>query len=401
MKKLSLCILVGLMLCSDVPHTLIQAKTLNQLKEEQKQLEQKKKTAEQQLEENKKQQSALSKEIDELNQNLSQAQADLNEVETQLEETSIRLDTAEKELVQATADKEKQFDAFSKRIRYIHENGSIGYLNIVLNSRDFTDLLNRMEYVNEIMKYDEETLDRLKKSEELIDAKTKEIAKEKEAKESLVEQQRIKTAEFQGLLSQKQVKMEEYQKDAATLERIAKENETASNEVEKLIQKAEAEAAAKARASASAGSSGSSASSSGGGSNFTYSGGKLGWPVPGRTYVSSGFVSRNSPVGRGYEFHTGLDIPAPYGYGIQAAEAGTVITAGWVNGYGNCVIISHGNGLTTLYGHNSSLVVSVGDTVSRGQVIAKCGATGYATGNHCHFEVRQNGKAVNPWNYVN
>ncbi|MDD3570484.1 MAG: M23 family metallopeptidase [Lachnospiraceae bacterium] len=105
-------------------------------------------------------------------------------------------------------------------------------------------------------------------------------------------------------------------------------------------------------------------------------------------------------MGSGYEFHTGYDIPAPYGSNIVAAEAGTVITASYVRGYGYTVIINHGNGLTTLYGHNSSLVVSVGQTVTRGQVIAKAGSTGNSTGNHCHFEVRVNGSHVSPKGYL-
>ncbi|MBQ7241903.1 MAG: M23 family metallopeptidase, partial [Firmicutes bacterium] len=102
----------------------------------------------------------------------------------------------------------------------------------------------------------------------------------------------------------------------------------------------------------------------------------------------------------GSEFHTGLDIPAPRGTNIVAAADGKVITAGYVRGYGNTIMISHGNGLVTLYGHNSSLAVSVGDWVSAGSVVAYCGSTGNSTGNHCHFEVRVNGSHTNPWNYL-
>ena len=98
--------------------------------------------------------------------------------------------------------------------------------------------------------------------------------------------------------------------------------------------------------------------------------------------------------------HSGLDIPAPYGTAIVAAEAGKVTYSGWMNGYGNTIIIDHGGGLSTLYGHNSSLVARVGQVVSRGQTVAKCGSTGWSTGNHCHFSVLKNGAYVNPRNYL-
>ena len=141
--------------------------------------------------------------------------------------------------------------------------------------------------------------------------------------------------------------------------------------------------------------------SSGSSSKVYYTGnGSLGWPVPGRTTVSSGFVTRTSPITGRTESHSGLDIPAPYGTAIVAAEAGKVTYSGWMNGYGNTIIIDHGGGLSTLYGHNSSLVARVGQVVSRGQTVAKCGSTGWSTGNHCHFSVLKNGAYVNPRNYL-
>ena len=136
------------------------------------------------------------------------------------------------------------------------------------------------------------------------------------------------------------------------------------------------------------------------GTKFNYSSGKLGWPVPGRSNISSGYGSRTSPIKGKGEFHPGLDIPAPTGTAICAAESGKVISSGSINGYGYTVIIDHGNGLSTLYGHNSKLKVRVGQFVSRGDVIALAGSTGWSTGPHCHFEVRVNGRHTNPWSYL-
>ena len=138
-------------------------------------------------------------------------------------------------------------------------------------------------------------------------------------------------------------------------------------------------------------------------SNMSYSGAPAGsggmiWPLSGP--VTSEFGWRTHPIFGTARFHSGLDIGGDYGLPIYAAASGTVIHAGWISGYGNTVIIDHGGGVTTLYGHNDSLNVGVGQTVSQGQVIAMCGSTGNSTGPHCHFEVRENGEPVSPYGYL-
>ena len=122
------------------------------------------------------------------------------------------------------------------------------------------------------------------------------------------------------------------------------------------------------------------------------------WPTSGR--ITSYFGGRRSPGGIGSTNHKGIDIANSYGAPVYAADGGTVTYAGWMGGYGYLVQISHGNGYVTYYGHNSSLLVSVGDHVYKGQQIARVGSTGNSTGNHCHFEVRYNGVAKNPLNYL-
>jgi murein DD-endopeptidase MepM/ murein hydrolase activator NlpD len=127
-----------------------------------------------------------------------------------------------------------------------------------------------------------------------------------------------------------------------------------------------------------------------------YSGGKMEWPVSGHTRISSPFGYRIHPIFKVKKLHTGIDIPAPTGTSIGAAAAGTVVYCDWLGGYGKAIMVDHGGGILTLYGHNSALVVSEGDTVSRGQTIAKAGSTGNSTGPHLHFEVRKNGSYVDP-----
>jgi murein DD-endopeptidase MepM/ murein hydrolase activator NlpD len=124
------------------------------------------------------------------------------------------------------------------------------------------------------------------------------------------------------------------------------------------------------------------------------------WPVPGRSQISSGYKSRRNPVNGRSEFHTGVDIPAPTGTSILAAAAGVCIFSGWQSGYGYVIILDNGNGISTLYAHNSKLVAKVGEKIARGQVVSRCGSTGNSTGPHCHFEVRINGKHTNPMPYL-
>ena len=126
--------------------------------------------------------------------------------------------------------------------------------------------------------------------------------------------------------------------------------------------------------------------------------GSFRWPTSGR--ISSYFGGRKSPGGIGSTNHKGIDIAVPRGTPIYAADGGTVTYSGWMSGYGYLVQIDHGNGYVTRYGHNSSLTVSVGQHVYKGQQVARAGSTGNSTGNHCHFEIRMNGVAVNPANYV-
>ncbi|REK69630.1 M23 family peptidase [Paenibacillus paeoniae] len=133
-----------------------------------------------------------------------------------------------------------------------------------------------------------------------------------------------------------------------------------------------------------------------------YSGGKLGMPINSGARVTSNFGTRNHPITGKSHTHTGIDFGAPQGTDIFAAEGGVVIVSQLWSGYGNCIIIDHGNGLWTLYGHirNGGLLVSVGDQVKRGQKIAEVGSTGNSTGPHLHFEVRKNEVPVNPSGYL-
>lgn len=171
---------------------------------------------------------------------------------------------------------------------------------------------------------------------------------------------------------------------------------------EEKAAKAEAKSSGSTKSGSSGSGSSSSSSKSSGGAG-SYDGGKMQWPLPGHKRISSNYGPRNCPY-HGRETHSGIDIPAPGGTAIKAAAAGTVVLAGRNGSYGNCVILSHGKSIYTLYGHASSVVVKKGQSVKAGQTIAKVGSTGNSTGNHLHFEVRKGGNShrnhTSPWNYV-
>ena len=370
-----------------MPSTIpAEAKTLQQLQAERSQLQKKTEEAKKNLEQAKKNKESVEAEIAALDQTLNAANAQLEKVEADLAEVQKRLEESKQMLAQATENKENQMEVFGQRVKFIHENGTTGYLDVILEAKGFNDLLMRMQHVEEIMNYDNNLLNELKDTEEVIRQKTEDVAQEEKETSKLVEEQKITLASLESLKAEKSATMKAYEQDEAKYDQIVKSNEAASQEVAGRIAQARAAAA------------------SSGGEEVVYTGGKLNWPVPSRaassSSLSSGFVNRKRPIGSGWEKHTGYDIPAAYGANIVAAEGGTVITAGWVNGYGNTVMINHGGGIVTLYGHNSSLTVSRGQKVTRGQTIAKCGSTGNSTGNHCHFEVRVNGSPVNPASYL-
>lgn len=381
MKKQLTCVVAALLFAAALPLNAW-ADTLSELRAKQNSLEAQKAEAEAALADVQAKQATLEEEIKALDQNVYVAQQELSILEDALAEATAKYDDAVARWEVATAEKEAQWETFGERVKFMQENSTLGYLKILLESKSITDLLSRLQYVNDIIEYDNSTFERLKAAEEEI-AETAEIMREeKEAQEVIVEEQREKTAELEALKDEKLAKAAEYEQDAAAYDNMIAEFEAGSAEVQRLI---------------AAATSSSSSSSSGA---VPYSGGAFQWPVPGFTYISSGYGWRSKPIGSGSEFHTGLDIPGSYGTDIKAAAAGTVITAGWIRGYGYTVMIDHGGGLVTLYGHNSSLVVSVGDRVSAGQTIAKCGSTGNSTGNHCHFEVRLNGDDVDPVPYL-
>ena len=330
------------------------------------------------LENNYDAQNDIKKEIYDLDMRLSEAQIDIDNTEKEILDVLMEIDEARKKLEEAEEKRQSLNERASDRLRFIYENGELDPLELAGECGSISDYARYRQYAEDIMKYDAELLEELKANEECLREELERIEERSEAKTALEKFKTEKEFEMAVMYEEKNRLLEEYRQDAKRAEKELAELEEAADKVYDIIVNIEKN------------------------KEFvdTYTGGELEWPVEGRYYVSSGYVGRISPVGNGYEFHTGIDIPAPEGYEIRAAEDGTVINAGWINGYGNTVIIDHGGGISTLYAHNSSVEVENGQSVHRGDVIALCGSTGYATGSHCHFEVRVNGEHTDPWEYL-
>ena len=353
-------------------------KTLDEFKDEYEQLVYDEETQRAMLEDNYSLQEEIKEEIADLDMRLSEAQIDIDRADKDLMEILLEIDEARKNLEAAQEESRLLLEQASDRLRYIYENEETDFLDILLKCDNISDYSFYRQYTEDIMRYDAELIEELKEKEKELEEELERIEEKTEAKTALEKFKTEKEFEIAVMYEEKNRLLDEYRQNASDAEAELKELTEAADKVYDIIVNIEKN------------------------KEFvdTYTGGELEWPVDGRYYVSSGYVGRVSPVGNGYEFHTGIDIPAPEGYEIHAAEGGEVINAGWIKGYGNTVIIDHGGGVSTLYAHNSDLAVEYGEMVERGQVIAYCGSTGYATGSHCHFEVRINGEHTDPWEYL-
>ena len=269
-----------------------------------------------------------------------------------------------------------QLDLFLDRMRVMEENGSATYISVLLGADSFTQFLARAEIMSEIMDYDKQLLAELRAAREVTARLQADLLAEKNEQAALRANLLVVKADLNQQYDAAETLVNDLAADEAAFRRAYEDAEREENSLKRQLN--------------------SLLSSS---SNSTYVGGEFLWPVPGYTRISSYFGMRFHPVLKVNKLHTGIDIPAPKGTKTVAANSGKVVKAEYNNAYGNYVVIDHGGGKATLYGHFSKLSVSSGQNVNRGDKVGEIGTTGYSTGNHLHFEVIINGTAVNPLNY--
>ena len=261
-----------------------------------------------------------------------------------------------------------------ERLQAFYKDGAIGYLDVVLSAADFRDFVARSYLVGTIVAQDVRLYRQVAEERDRRDA-VRTTLRQREA--DLAVQQRqwvVSRQETADLAAQRRRILTEIRMQRQTQEAAIRELEAESFRITYIIRREQRGSYRGARLSLAAGS--------------------LIWPASG--LITSGFGWRIDPIFHRRALHTGIDIGAPWGAPVEAAEAGTVLYVGWMTGYGNVVVLDHGNGVSTVYAHLSKYVVRSGQTVRRGDVIARVGSTGWSTGPHLHFEVRQDGQPIDP-----
>ena len=285
-------------------------------------------------------------ELDDAMTNYNKLRSRQQQTEQQIEQNEVILGKAEKNLAERS-------QVLNRRMRDIYKNGQVSYVDVLFGASDFTDFSIRMDLV-------------LQKKAELEHDRVAivELKKQAETAKAAIESRRNAQQDF----------LDSAVSERDTNERAYQELLDTSRRIEQMIRSSQA------------------------GKGGTIGSGILVWPTSGP--ITSPFGWRTHPIFGTSRYHSGIDIGADYGDSVVAADGGVVIYADWMGGYGKAVIIDHGGGISTLYAHNSELVVAEGQRVAKGQLISRVGSTGYSTGPHLHFEVREGGSPVNPMGYL-
>lgn len=331
-----------------------------------------------------------------IQENLDAAKAAYESISSQIGETDKKIADTQSELEKAQARLSKREVVLSRRIRDIYMNGQLNYLDVIIGAKDFNDFATRVELLRRVVNSDLELISSIREERDKIDEAKKILEEERQRLATLQTEAEAKKTEIEQHKAEQQAILRKAETDKATAEEAYVELEASSNQIAQMLREREAARQAAQAAAASGGSSG------GGDDDSSYQpvsgSGQMIWPVNG--VITSPFGYRTHPIFGRQILHSGIDIGVDEGTPVHAADGGVVVEAGWISGYGYCVIIDHGNGTSSLYGHNSSLAVSSGQAVSQGQVIAYAGSTGNSTGPHVHFEVRVGGEPVDPSAYL-
>ena len=305
----------------------------------------------------------------------------LRQTQTNIDATRAALKNLEHNLVDLEKKQAARRENLNKRLVALYKYGFDGYIQVFIDTKNFAEFVSRFEAMAYYLENDLAAIKGLSSDRRRIQTKQAEIAR----KQELLEYEEQRYAQLQQQAEEEKKKYVKYveqsekllasiQEDRKRLEAALAEYERTSREIAREIRRSQKTGGARLGT------------------------GQMIWPVRGR--ISSPFGSRYHPVLKRKKFHNGIDIAAPMGTPLLAADGGVVLVSGWRGGYGNYLVIDHGAGISTAYGHNSRLLVKEGETVVRGQRIALIGSTGLSTGPHVHFEVRINGQPTNPMNYL-
>lgn len=366
------------------PVTGLAANSINDLQKQQNDLKSKKNNVKSEINQKSSEKKTLTQQLKEIGVEMNGVQQKIDDLNEEITETEIKISFTQSEIENKQRDYDGRLAIFNQRLKAMYQYGDVNFLEVLLQSSSLTDFLTRFEYLKYIANNDQKLLDEVSELKASLETQKKEL---NGMKTSLVMKKQSQVARSQELetASQKKealVAQINAEQDALydILEDLEKESKALNSEIKRL----QAEAAAKAAKNGTT----------------TKAPGAYLWPCPSSRTITSTYGYRTHPVTGAKKLHSGMDIGASYGSAVIAAAGGTVIMSKYYGGYGNCIIIDHGGGVATLYGHMSSLIAKNGQTVKAGEQIGKVGSTGVSTGNHLHFEVRINGSTVNPAGYV-
>lgn len=375
-RKLGIALLACFMALIPICDSFVFAETAEQLRTKLTEIEQKKQEMENRKADARREAEAASVELDQIVGQLRQLQAESAVLQKKTDALQGKIDDNKAKLAKKQAEIAQRHKIYKKRLRDIYINGQINYLDVLLGARDFSDFSSRMYLLQKIVKSDLTLIEEIKAAAAEISARQKELdaqMRDITATKASLDAKKAKVTAFRRSISRRIANAEKVKADSnAEIDRLR----ASSNAVTQMLRNLE----------------------SGGSSQPQTTGSGYMWPCRGE--ITSYFGWRTHPIFGTTKYHSGMDIAVDTGTPIHATNNGTVVYSGWLGGYGYCVMINHGGGLVSLYGHNSSLNCSEGQYVSRGTVIAYAGSTGYSTGPHCHFEMRLHGEVTEPLNYL-
>ena len=316
-----------------------------------------------------------------LDQQISNTSAQIQNVEAQIANYAELIDQTQAELTVAEEQEAVQYELFCKQVRSMEEDGNVDYWAVLFRAKSFSDLLGRLDIINEIMDYNQRVIQDLKDLQAEITAKKAELEASKAESEAAKAELVATKKELDAQRTEANRLIQEIRDNESAYKSAVEDLEREEEEILAMILRKSQELAAQQAAQ---------------GRPVQSNPGGYIWPVDSR-YITSTVGGRASPGGVGSTNHKGTDIGrVGYTSSIYAAKAGTVIVSQYSSSYGNYVVLSHGSGNTTLYGHMSSRKVEVGQYVLQGDVIGITGSTGNSTGPHLHFEITENGVRINP-----
>ena len=367
-KRILTSIILLIFCCSMTLYTY--ASTVDDLKNQQNKAQNDKKELEEKQDEIEAEKSDALSKIEELSSQITQSQEELDKLRNQVKQLESSIKTKEAELQEATSRQEAQQEALEQRLVAKYKSGKTTYLEVLLNSTSLSNFISSYYLLGKVAKADNELLEQISREKEEIERAKAELEKQKtEVKIAKAEAEK-ENVKLTNAKVQKKNEVEKLNEEEKSLQKQIDEYDAKMSDLEAQIRQAQA------------------ANKNNGGTPITYNG-VMAWPVPGYTKITSNYGMRIHPIYKVPKMHNGIDIGgAPWGAPFVAADDGIVIKASDSgDGYGKCVVIDHGGGVSTLYGHGSAIYVSIG-------------SSGTSTGKHAHFEVRINGKAVNPIPYI-